>query len=254
LLTALLALPDGETAEEIPYRVFSVRVFNDSKRFEPLKETVGRLARQYHPAWRELSPAEALRELGLVPNPGHLHLYGPWQLVDEAGQVMSLAEFYPSVGSPAMLAAQVRQARVPAGRVVCVENLASFYELVRYQGGDLAALCLWGNPSPATRHLLRCLAADLPLTTPLQLWADLDYGGLRILAQLRQYVSPRFQPWLMDEITLARHERWGQPLTPADERNLARLRHHAALADMAPVIDQILRRQVKLEQEAIDLS
>jgi hypothetical protein len=254
LLTTLLALPDGETAEEIPYRVFSVRVFNDSKRFEPLKDTVGRLARQHHPAWRELSPPEALRELGLVANPGHLHLYGPWQLVDDEGQVMSLAEFYPSVGIPASLAARVQRVRVQAGRVICVENLASFYELVRYQGLDLAALCLWGNPSPATRHLLRCLAADLPLDTPLLLWSDIDYGGLRILAQLRQYVSPRFQPYLMDETTLARHERWGQPLTPSDERNLTRLRHHAALADMTPVIDEILRRRVKLEQEAIDLS
>ena len=31
---------------------------------------VGRLARQHQSGWRELSPAEALRELGLVANPG----------------------------------------------------------------------------------------------------------------------------------------------------------------------------------------
>lgn len=254
LLTILLNLPDGETAEELPYRVFSVRVFNDSKRFEPFKETVGRLARQHQPGWRELSPAEALREVGLVANPGHLHLYGPWQLVDEAGQVMSLAEFYPSVGIPAALAARLERVTVQAERVVCVENLASFYELVRYHGPGLAAMCLWGNPSPTTRYLLRCLAAELPPEIPLLLWADIDFGGLNILAQLRQYISPRFQPYLMDELTLARHERWGQPLTASDERNLTRLRQHAALTDITPLIDEILRRQVKLEQEAIDLA
>lgn len=254
LLTALLALPDGETAEEIPYRVFSVRVFNDSKRFEPLKDTVGRLAQQHQPDWRELSPPEALRELGLVPNPGHLHLYGPWQLVDDEGQVMSLAEFYPSVGIPASLAARVQRVTVQAERVICVENLASFYELVRYHGPGLAAMCLWGNPSPAVRHFLRCLAGGMPVEIPLLLWSDIDYGGLRILSQLRQYVSPRFQPWLMDETTLARYEHWGQPITASDEHNLARLRRQAILADMVPVIDEILRRRVKLEQEAVDLS
>jgi len=237
-----------------PYRVFSVRLFNQSKRFELFKEAVARLARQHQPAWRDLSPQEALRELGLVANPGHIYMYGPWRLVDADGQAISLAEFYPSVGLPAALAARVRQVQVDAPRVVCVENLASFYELIRYEGRGLAALCLWGNPSPATRHLLRCLAQAWPEEISLLLWADIDYGGLNILAQLRQQVSPRFTPYRMDCDTLAGHARWAQPLTPSDQRNLTRLRQHHALADMAPVIDEMLLREIKLEQEAVVLA
>jgi hypothetical protein len=252
LLAALIALPD-EVREEIPYRVFSVRVFNDSKRFDELKGAVARLARRYQPEWRALSNQEVLRELGLVANPGHLYLYGPWRLVDPHGQVMSLSEFYPSVGIPTALAARVRQARVDAARVVCVENLAPFYELVRHEGQGLAALCLWGNPSPASRHLLRCLAHELPLEVPMLLWADIDYGGLSILAQLREKVSPRFAPYRMDEDTLEAHAHWAQPLSAADERNLARLKHHPLLGDMTALIDYMLRRGIKLEQEAVAL-
>ena len=249
LLAALIALPGEETREETPYRVFSVRLFNDSKRFDTLKDTVARLARTHQPGWRDLSPPETLRELGLVANPSHLYLYGPWQLVDADGQVTSLAEFYPSVGIPMALAARVQQARIDAARLVCVENLASFYELIRHEGQGLAALCLWGNPSPATRHLLRCLPPQLPLL----LWADIDYGGLNILAQLRQQVSPGFAPHRMDQLTLDQHAHWGHPLSPADERNLARLRRHPALADMIPLIDHMLQRGLKLEQEAVGL-
>jgi hypothetical protein len=251
LLATLLVLPDGETATEIPYRVFSVRVFNDSKRFETFKETIARLARRHNPLWCHLSPHEVLRELGLVANPGHLYLCGPWQLTDADGQVMSLAEFYPSVGIPAALAARVRRVKVAASRVICVENLASFYELVRYEGHGVAAVCLWGNPSPATRHLLRCLVDTLSQSTPLLLWADIDYGGLNILAQLRQHVSPRFAPFCMDGPTLDTYARWGHPLSKNDERNLTRLRQHPALADMAALIDHMLRQGIKLEQEAI---
>jgi len=254
LLAALVALPGEATTEERPYRVFSVRLFNDSKRFDALKNTVARLARRYKPAWRDLTLPETLRELGLVANPDHLYLFGPWQLVDAEGQVVSLAEFYPSVGIPAALAAQVQQARVDAPRVVCVENLASFYELVRHEGGDLATLCLWGNPSPAARHLLRRLADSLAEDAPLYLWADIDYGGLNILAHLRQNVSPRFLALRMDCATLDQFARWGHPLTQNDRRNLARLRQHAALADMAPVIDHMLLNDLKLEQEAIVLA
>jgi hypothetical protein len=251
LLTALIALPGDEAGEEIPYRVFSVRVFNDSKRFDALKETVARLARRHQPTWRELSSPEILRELGLVANPGHLYLYGPWQLVDAQGQVTSLAGFYPSVGIPAALVAHVQRVRLDAGRVVCVENLASFYELIRREGQGIAALCLWGNPSPAARHLLRCLAQDRSRRDPLLLWADIDYGGLNILAQLRQQVSTDFAPYRMDRATLDAHARWAHPLSAGDERNLRRLRHHPALADMVPLIDHMLLRGLKLEQEAV---
>jgi hypothetical protein len=249
LLAILFALPDEEIPEETPYRVFSVRLFNDSKRFELLKDTVARLARAHQPAWRDLSTQETLRELGLVANPGHLYLYGPWQLVDADGQVISLAEFYPSVGIPAALAARVRRATIDAPRLVCVENLASFYELIRHEGQGLAALCLWGNPSPATRHLLRCLSSEVPLFV----WADIDYGGLNILAQLRQQVSVDFAPYRMDQATLDAHTRYAHPLSPAEEHNLNRLRRHPFLADMTPLIDHMLQRGLKLEQEAINL-
>jgi hypothetical protein len=251
LLAALIALPEQAGQEEIPYRVFSVRVFNDSKRFETLKDSLARLARRHQPAWRDLSLPETLRELGLVANPNHLFLYGPWELVDAEGQVISLAEFYPSVGLPAALAGRVQRVRVAASRVVCVENLASFYELIRHEGQGLAALCLWGNPSPATRHLLSCLAQELPDHVPLQLWADIDYGGLNILAQLRHQVSTRFTPYRMDSATLERYAHYAQPLAPVDERHLARLRRQPALTDMLPVIDAMLIGGLKLEQEAV---
>jgi hypothetical protein len=252
LLAALLALPD-DAREETPYRVFSVRVFNDSKRFESLKAAIARLARRHRPEWRGLSNHETLRELGLVANPGHLYLYGPWQLVDDRGQVTSLAEFYPSVGIPTALAARVARVRVDTARVVCVENLTSFYELVRHESQDLAALCLWGNPSPASRHLLRRLADDLSPGAALLVWADVDYGGLNILAQLRECVSDRFAPYRMDRPTLDAHAHWAHPLTPADERNLARLRRRPALDDVVPLIDYMLLRGIKLEQEAVAL-
>ncbi len=247
LLAALLALPEN-VIEELPYRVFSVRVFNDSKRFEALKAAVARLARRHHGAWRELSAAEILRELGLVPNPTLLHLAGTWRLTGADGETVSLAGFHPAVGIPAGLAAQVQRVRVAAERVICVENLTPFYTLLQHTGAETAALCLWGNPSPACRHLLRRLAET---DVPLYVWADLDYGGLNILAQLRREVSPRFRPYRMDLATLDAFARWGHPLTRRDARNLARLREHPALADRTALIDEMLLREVKLEQEAI---
>lgn len=254
LLAALLAL--DHIAEETPYRVFSVRTFNDSKLFDGLKGALATLARRHGSGWRHLTPDEALRELGLVANPTHIFLYGPWRLVDPAGQVAELSPFYPAVGIPSLMAMRLGQVSVDTEqvrRVVCVENLASFYELVRYEGDGLAALCLWGNPAPPVRRLLACLVETLRADVPLQVWADLDYGGLSILATLRRLVSLRFEAYRMDVATLEAHAHWARPLTDTDRRLLARLSSHNTLADLHPLIEHMLRRGLKLEQEAVQL-
>lgn len=244
LLTTLDAL-DG-VREETPYRIFSVRVFNDSKRFEALMGAVATLARRNQVEWKGLTNEEVLRELNLVANPGHLYLHGPWRLIDEVGQVMSLAEFHPSVGMPAAQAARLHRAAVDAPRVICVENPTTFYELARHIP-DVATVCLWGNPSPACRHLLRCLPDDVAL----HVWADLDYGGLNILAQLREQVNTRAVPYRMDIETLEAHAAWARPLTAGDVKNLARLARRPSLADTQPLIAHMLQRGLKLEQEAV---
>jgi hypothetical protein len=255
LLAALVAL-DG-VAEETPYRVFSVRTFNDSKVFEPLKTGLATLARRHGPGWSELTPEEALRESGLTSNPTHVFLYGPWRLVGAGGQVVMLDGFYPAVGLPSVMIAGVQRAAVDTAavqRVVCVENLATFYELIRYEEAGLAALCLWGNPAPPVRHLLARLAETLPAEIPLQVWADLDFGGLNIVAQLRKLISARFVPHHMDIATLEAHARWARPLTENDRRLLARLQGYASLADLQPIISHMLDRGLKLEQEAVQLA
>jgi hypothetical protein len=85
---------------------------------------------------------------------------------------------------------------------------------------------------------------------PLLVWADLDYGGLNILAQLRR-ISSHFRPYRMDIATLDAHAQWGKPLTRADEKNLRRSLLNPLLTDMQPVITHMLEREIKLEQEAI---
>jgi DNA topoisomerase VI subunit A len=158
---------------------------------------------------------------------------------------------------PAAQAHHLRRVMVDARQVICIENPTAFYtdlaKAAQPSQGLAASICLWGNPSPACRHLLRCLAADLPEDIPLHVWADIDYGGLNILAQLREQVSPRCEPYRMDIATLDAHARWARPLTAGDVRNLTRLMRRPSLADMRALIDDMLRRGLKLEQEAISM-
>jgi hypothetical protein len=90
-----------------------------------------RLARLGRAEWKPLSEDELLAELNLAANPSFLLLSGPWTLIDEAGQVLSLGEFIPSVGVAAVQSAHLARVQVHAERVVCVENLTTFHSLSR---------------------------------------------------------------------------------------------------------------------------
>lgn len=256
LLIALMA--QSKLDEETPFRVFSVRIFNDSKRFEDLKSAVVRMARIGRQDWKRLAEDELLRELNLVANPTYLLFAGSWTLVDENGQILSLGEFNPSVGLPAAQAVHIERVSVHADRVICIENLTTFHSLAGSLAKDprmqkTALLCLAGNPSPACRWLLGRLSANLPEHIPLFVWADMDYGGFNILAQLRKFVNPQFRPYCMENETLDQFLQFARPLTQSDRRNLARQLKSPELKDIYPVIAYLLKRGVKLEQEAITI-
>jgi hypothetical protein len=257
LLSILAALPDLKV--ETPYRVFSVQVFNDSKRFDILKLALIRLARLANPQWKKLSADELLGELNLVANPTYLHLFGNWQFTTASGEVLSLGGFSPAVGFPAIQAASIQAVSIYAGAVLCIENLTAFHEFVRnrevfqsgaaYQEGvlpDVAVLCIMGNPSPAIRHVLSLV----PEQIPIYLWADLDYGGFNILSQLRRHVSRRIQPYRMDIATFDVKAHLSRPLTQQDERNLRQIASRTELEDTQPVVEYLCKRRLKLEQEA----
>ncbi len=236
LLAVMEALPSLQT--ETPYRAFSVRVFNDSKRLETIKNQLVSLARLGNPEWKRLPVEEVLRELNLVPNPTYLHLAGNWQLTLQTGEILTLGGFAPSVGFPAAQTAQLQSVQIHAacndhGRndaVLCIENLTTFHEFVRTQhatrnlalstveGTQYATICTLGNPSPALRRLVR----------------------------------PDIQPYRMDIATLDANYPRSCPLAIADKANLKKLLLRPELRDLRPIIEHLLKRGVKLEQEGVE--
>jgi len=250
LLTVLSALPGLEA--ETPYRVFSVRTFNDSKRFDDLKPAIVRLARLANPEWKMLLAENLLRELNLVANPNYIHLAGNWQLTTQSGEILPLGGFTPSVGFPAAQIETIQAVTIHADSVLCIENLTSFHEFIRTQeiaqrNTQYATICLMGNPSPPIRRLLRLI----PETIPIYIWSDIDYGGFNILSQMRKQIRYQIQPHLIDIPTFETYIHLSRPLASMDVRNLRHLCNRPELADVQPIIEHLIHRGLKLEQEGI---
>lgn len=268
LLTVMEALPS--LTAETPYRVFSVRVFNDSKRLESIKNQLVSLARLGNPEWKRLPAEEVLRELNLVANPNYIHLAGNWQLTLETGEILSLSGFSPSLGFPAAQTASLQTVEIHADAVLSIENLTTFHEFVRTEHATrirrvpapntepgptvacsvfrFAVICTYGNSSPPIRRLLRLI----PPSTPIYHWSDLDYGGFNILSQLRRLVSERIEPYRMDIATFDDNFERARPLTISDRANLKKLLIRPELWDVRLVIEHLLKRGLKLEQEGVE--
>jgi hypothetical protein len=261
LLAALQAVPT--LLAETPFRVFSVRVFNDSKRFEAIKSQFVMLARIGNAEWRRISTEEVLRELNLVANPSYIHLSGNWQFTTDHGEILNLGGFVPSLGFPAAQISSLQSVR--AESVLCIENLTTFHQYTRHikqvdngianlpsrseaESTQPSLICIYGNPSPAIRRVLRLL----PETTSITLWSDLDYGGFNILSQLRRTVNEQIQPFLMDIETLESNIPRARPLTASDRTHLKRLLLNPDLHDVRLIIEHLLKRGLKLEQEGVE--
>ncbi len=109
LLAVLQVLPT--LTAETPFRVFSVRVFNDSKRFEIIKNQFVSLARIGNAEWKRIPAEEVLRELNLVANPSYIHLSGNWQFTTDNGEILHLIRFTPSMGFPAAQTSTLQSVR-----------------------------------------------------------------------------------------------------------------------------------------------
>ena len=180
---------------ETPVRDASARLFKDSKRIEslvPLLDVV--LAGNVEDNARLES--EVLQELGLYREPQPVRVSGKILVRRERG-TFPLDCPYTALPPSTVLGL----GSVPS-QVLTIENQTTFHVWAR-QHYDSDVLCLYtaGMPSPAWRAMYLRLLAELPESTPVLHWGDIDEGGFRIAAYLSRCAiesGRALRPWKMN--------------------------------------------------------
>lgn len=250
LLTALDAMTDlnGPMLE----RRFSVQLFGNSKRFENLRQAVIRILRRHNPESVIYGDDDKalLRAHMLERTPEYVPIAGPLVLRTK-DRLLDLTPFVPSVALPATILHNATVSSCNAEGVVTVENLTSFNELALAKTDPVLAIYTGGFASPTVITLLRLIHTSRP---DLQFfhWGDMDVGGLRILAHLREKFGD-IKPLAMDVETFDSHYKQTQSLNKNEREGLRQLRTHKYLADCVQLIDHLLNTNQKLEQEAIEV-
>jgi hypothetical protein len=248
LLQALTAIAGLQAP--ILERVLSVQVFGDSKRLEALRGKVILVLRRFNAAKAVLiDDDDALLRANLLERtPEYVPCAGLLVLRVEDSEI-DLSRFRPSLALSAAMLRQASVLSVPAQHVITIENATSFTEAIAVRSEKAFLLYTSGFASPTVIQFLQTMRAMAP-ATQFWHWGDLDVGGLRILAHLRQFVEV-IRPLGMDALTFENHRAYARPLKKGERESLRALQSMSLLGDCVPLMELMLTAGQKLEQEAI---
>lgn len=184
-------------SEDLIVRAVSVALFRNSKRIEELDRHLDVLTTESLSTQpRHRSEVYAL--LGLVKEPQPFLLAGAGMLMLQGERSCPIVFPYIGIANNVVLGYQGKPEWV-----MTIENLATFHQAAKLLGGRERGLIIYtgGMPSPSWCKAYRLLLLSLPADVPVYHWGDVDEGGFRIAAHIRQECTPRdrtFLPWLME--------------------------------------------------------
>lgn len=239
--------------EEVLERVFSKRLFRDSKYFEThLRGKTAAILGQFKLGTGDLSPDEVLQEAGLFRSSDELLFTGPVAIRVES-RVVDFTPLKHGAAIGARTVSELEIAELGADTVITIENKASYREYCSQMDGKTLAIYLAGFPSPMKKLFLKKLNEYGQKNTPpvkFLHWGDIDLGGFRIFKCLKDEV-PAFLPYLMDTKTLLANRGQGQPLAKGYDKKLEMLLGDKEFREFWDVIQVMLRENLRLEQEGI---
>jgi len=242
---------------EISKRLLSVRLYGDSKRWEALEKSLVDILKKFCLTEEEASSShdEILAERGIVDNPVHINLAGPLVFSTSNGKV-DLSLFYPDLGLSSEMAKDLNVEECNAKAVVTIENKASFYQYIKEKASGELVLYLGGYHNTPRRELLKKIyryVLEKKYQVPFYHWGDMDLGGITIWYHLINKTGIPFQPLYMDVETYRQHLHRGHPLDNSYCQKLALLWENPDFKIFHPLIEEIIKNQKRVEQEAIIL-
>lgn len=253
LLEGLEQAPAGQLE-----RVFSRRVFGDSKYFEKhLKSKLLSILRNYYGEERENE--ELMLLAGLSRYPEVMEFTGDITVKVSTGEIEYRLQPYGAYLNSFLLD-EILEIDIKAiNRILFIENKANYVwyvmnrrrddELVIFHGGFYSkAKGEWFRRLIAAAHKSEVEGRTLTY----QHWGDMDFGGMQIFERLKDNLVKELKPYLMDVETYHRYEKKGKKIK--DKKYYEKLEVYLMITNVSEFIEltrEILKSGRVVEQEVI---
>ena len=248
LLQMLAFLQDNK--RDLYVREASVLVYGDSKHFEEERyETVCGIIREAlgRPA-AETEAYDGILQLYHISNvEQEISVKGDF-LIEMQGYRLETGPFSGGLSLSTRDIGKIRRIAVRTPNLMTVENKTSFY---RFEREDCSEIYLGGYANRHQAQLLKKIYADNPHCV---FWhfGDMDVGGFQIHQHLCEATGIAFRLFCMGTKELS-NEKFKNALLKLTENDIARAEKLALKPAYREILQEMLRRGVKMEQEIISL-
>lgn len=240
----------------ISMRAASVKLYADSKRFERvIKSYIISIAKKHEPVLKEadekdISEREILLQLGIVQMSEIFEFCGNLKLYYKAGTVD-----YSPIKKGACISSDCldeidRAELVGVSKVLFIENKTNYTEYcLNGRKEDELVVFHGGLYSPARGEFFRVISKAIT-NEKAYYWGDIDLGGFNMFCRLRENIFLNLLPFNMDCECFARYKNKGLSRSEAYFEKLAKAKESDRYSMFLPVIEDILKSGVTVEQEA----
>jgi len=256
VIRALVSI-DNLGGEECPERVFSIKVYGDSKYFERhIKKRVAGIIRKYLVKEEDFveRPAddEMLAQVGIVK---------AFELVEFCGSILGklygkTVDFSAFRHGTAMNSCTVKDLEVTdigqTKNILFIENRTNYMEYIsKDRARDQLVIYHGGFYSPIKGEFYtKVYETAKRAGAEFYHWGDIDIGGFRMFKRLKENIIPSLKPYLMDKEAFLSKEEYWLPFNKKYKTALAMMLDDKGYAEFHDVIETMLQVGARLEQEA----
>lgn len=136
-----------------------------------------------------------------------------------------------------------------AKKLIFIENKANYIDYIQNNMKEEEFVIYHGGMySPIKGEFFRKLYS-VTKDKEFYHWSDIDIGGFKIFARLRKII-PELKPYKMDKISFCSKQRYWKEMSKDYRNRLLEIRQIEAYEVFYDVIDEMLKSNCKLEQEA----
>lgn len=231
--------------KEIPMRVLSIQVYQDSKVLESLLDPICHIIIDYSNAseYKNVEKAtDVLQYFNVIKNPTYVYMKGNATIHFINGASYEL--FGNSIGILSKDFSFIKDIQVNDPEIMTIENLTTFHD----EREDVFSIYLGGYHNESRCKFLKKLYESNTGKTYYH-FGDIDSGGFYIYRRLTEQTQIPFKTYKMDLDALREGKDSWKPLTGNDVKRLTSIKTQEDMKEFYETIDYMIRNNCKLEQE-----
>lgn len=136
-----------------------------------------------------------------------------------------------------------------ANRIIFIENKANYIDYIKNKMNKNEFVVYHGGMYGEIRGQFFKKLYEATKESEFYHWSDIDIGGFKIFARLSKII-PNLKPYMMDRKAFYSKRRYWKEMSKEYREKLVRLKEQEEYSYFYDVIEEMLKNNSKLEQEA----